>query len=89
MLKRALIPTMLALALSACAVGPDYSRPKVELPEAQAGAQAPAVDAGWWKRFDDPVLNQLIEEAIKSNLDLQAAAARVDQAAAQAGIARA
>ncbi|WP_434632080.1 efflux transporter outer membrane subunit [Chromobacterium sp. CV08] len=89
MLKRALIPVAVALAVSACAVGPDYSRPKVELPEAQAGAQAPAVDADWWQRFDDPVLNRLIEEAVKNNFDLQAAAARVDQAAAQAGIARA
>ncbi|MGC0153079.1 efflux transporter outer membrane subunit [Chromobacterium vaccinii] len=89
MLKRALIPVAVALAVSACAVGPDYSRPKVELPEAQAGTQAPAVDADWWQRFDDPVLNRLIEEAVKNNFDLQAAAARVDQAAAQAGIARA
>ncbi|WP_047238769.1 TolC family protein, partial [Chromobacterium subtsugae] len=89
MLKRALIPVAVALAVSACAVGPDYSRPKVELPAAQAGAQAPALDADWWQRFDDPALNQLIEEAVKSNLDLQAAAARVEQAAAQAGIARA
>ncbi|QEL57037.1 efflux transporter outer membrane subunit [Chromobacterium paludis] len=89
MLKRALIPMSIALALSACAVGPDYSRPKVELPAAQAGAQTPTVDADWWKRFDDPVLNQLIDEAVKNNFDLQAAAARVEQAAAQAGIARA
>ncbi|XLM21036.1 efflux transporter outer membrane subunit, partial [Chromobacterium piscinae] len=45
--------------------------------------------ADWWKQFDDPVLNQLIDEAVKSNADLQAAAARAEQAAAQAGIARA
>lgn len=89
MLKRALTPMSIALALSACAVGPDYSRPKVELPAAQAGAQTQTVDADWWKRFDDPVLNQLIDEAVKNNFDLQAAAARVEQAAAQAGIARA
>ncbi|OHX12339.1 efflux transporter outer membrane subunit [Chromobacterium sphagni] len=89
MLKRALIPVAVALAVSACAVGPDYSRPKVELPEAQAGQAQPTVSADWWKQFDDPVLNQLIEEAVKSNLDLQASAARVEQAAAQAGIARA
>jgi multidrug efflux system outer membrane protein len=89
MLKRALIPVAVALALSACAVGPDYSRPKVELPAAQAGADAPAVSTDWWKQFDDPVLNQLIDEAVKSNADLQLAAARAEQAAAQAGIARA
>ncbi|UTH76116.1 efflux transporter outer membrane subunit [Chromobacterium sp. IIBBL 290-4] len=89
MLKRALIPAAVALALSACAVGPDYSRPKVELPAAQAGAPNPALSADWWQRFDDATLNQLIAEALKNNADLQLAAARVEQAAAQAGIARA
>ncbi|POZ62881.1 TolC family protein, partial [Chromobacterium alticapitis] len=89
MLKRALIPAAVALAVSACAVGPDYSRPKVELPAAQAATQTPAVSADWWKQFDDPVLNQLIDEAVAGNADLQLAAARAEQAAAQAGIARA
>ncbi|MCS3804069.1 multidrug efflux system outer membrane protein [Chromobacterium alkanivorans] len=88
MLKRALIPSLTALALTACAVGPDYSRPKLELP-ASAQAQSPAIAMDWWKQFHDPVLDQLIAEALQHNQDLAVAAARVDEAAAQAGIARA
>ncbi|MCS3803307.1 multidrug efflux system outer membrane protein [Chromobacterium alkanivorans] len=88
MLKRALIPSLVALALTACAVGPDYSRPKLELP-ASAQAQSPAIAMDWWKQFHDPVLDQLIAEALQHNQDLAVAAARVDEAAAQAGIARA
>ena len=88
MLKRALIPSLVALALTACAVGPDYSRPKLELPDS-AQAQNPAIAMDWWKQFNDPVLDRLIAEALEQNQDLAAAAARVDEAAAQAGIARA
>ncbi|BBH12306.1 efflux transporter outer membrane subunit [Chromobacterium haemolyticum] len=88
MFKRALIPSLVALALTACAVGPDYSRPKLELPDS-AQAQSPAIAMDWWKQFNDPVLDQLIAEALEHNQDLAAAAARVDEAAAQAGIARA
>ena len=88
MLKRALIPSLVALALTACAVGPDYSRPKLELPDS-AQAQNPAIAMDWWKQFNDPVLDRLIAEALEQNQDLAAAASRVDEAAAQAGIARA
>ncbi|KMN29955.1 transporter [Chromobacterium sp. LK1] len=92
MLKRALMPSLLTLALSACAVGPDYSRPKLELPDSgqvQIAAQNPAIAMDWWQQFNDPVLDRLIAEALEQNQDLAAAAARVDEAAAQAGIARA
>lgn len=41
----------------------------------------------WWKNFRDPQLDSLIERAIQSNLDLQAAEARIRQARAQYGIA--
>ncbi|MDF0604509.1 efflux transporter outer membrane subunit [Neisseriaceae bacterium TC5R-5] len=91
MLKRALLPLLITLALSACAVGPDYHRPLLELPEAsaaQASSEALLVK-DWWQQFKDPILTQLIDEALQHNQDLLTAAARVDEAAAQAGIARA
>ncbi|MDN0085021.1 efflux transporter outer membrane subunit [Crenobacter sp. SG2305] len=95
MTKR-LLPAVVALALAGCAVGPDYSRPKFDMPDSWAaqnsqpgGAVGQTAEAGWWKRFNDPVLDQLVDEALSYNQDLAAAAARVDQAAAQAGIARA
>ncbi|MCC8363752.1 efflux transporter outer membrane subunit [Lysobacter sp. A6] len=37
----------------------------------------------WWRAFDDPVLDRLVEEAITGNVDLAIAAARVDEARAQ------
>ena len=71
----------LAALLSSCTVGPDYGRPPVETPAAyrfsQATAQAVA-DTGWWQGFDDPVLSSLVDEALRNNLDVQIAAARVD-----------
>ena len=46
----------------------------------------PAAD--WWTSFGDPALDQVVERALSGNLTLQEAAARLAQAAADAGIAR-
>ena len=85
------------LALTACAaVGPNYKLPeaaKINAPTAQGpfmGAASKAVSqdpvpAGWWKLYDDPVLNGLIEEALKANTDLRVAAANLARARAVAG----
>ncbi|MGZ8190582.1 MAG: efflux transporter outer membrane subunit [Methylococcaceae bacterium] len=76
------------LLLSGCAVGPDYHAPKVPVPKQWSGTQAktrpgtPQADQ-WWKAFNDPVLNQLITDAIAANLDLKQALARVKDARAQ------
>ncbi len=43
----------------------------------------------WWLAFNDPTLNQLIDEATAANANLAVAAARVKQARAIAGIAEA
>ena len=40
------------------------------------------VDQNWWKHFDDPVLDQLVEQALQNNKSLQIASARVDEARA-------
>jgi multidrug efflux system outer membrane protein len=65
-------------------VGPDYQRPTVEVPETflyQPNDVAAEADLAWWKRFEDPVLDQLIDEALANNKSVKIAAARVDQAA--------
>lgn len=72
----------LTLVLPACAVGPDYVQPKIETPPAwtvNLESAAELADQSWWQRFNDPVLDELIGTALKENLDLQIAAARVDQ----------
>ncbi|MGX1185470.1 NodT family efflux transporter outer membrane factor (OMF) lipoprotein [Pseudomonas sp. F-14 TE3623] len=83
--------------VTGCSVGPDYSVPKVELPE-HFLALTPTtrtVDAApwdltvWWNAFNDPVLSQLINRALEQNLDLAQATARIEQARAGLGAANA
>jgi NodT family efflux transporter outer membrane factor (OMF) lipoprotein len=79
-----------ALALAACSVGPDYAPPAT--PSAAAGsfisANSPAVQplapvqGDWWRLYDDPVLDGLIKDALASNTDVRAAAARLARARA-------
>ena len=45
-------------------------------------------DIPWWELFKDPVLQDLTREALINNYDLQTAAARVEEARAQIGVAR-
>jgi NodT family efflux transporter outer membrane factor (OMF) lipoprotein len=78
-----------ALALAACATGPDYAAPQT--PATSAGAfiaASPAVDtlkpvkADWWRLYDDPVLDQLVADAIAANTDVRVAVARLEKARA-------
>ena len=46
-------------------------------------------DLPWWRIFDDPVLQQLVTEAIRANYDLKTAIARIEQARQLIGVARA
>jgi multidrug efflux system outer membrane protein len=77
--------------LSACMVGPDYRRPAVDAPKAwrfSVNETHEISNVAWWDQFHDPALSNLVRAALKSNLDLEIAAANVDQAAAQYGITR-
>jgi multidrug efflux system outer membrane protein len=84
----------LLTALSALAalpsVGPDYQRPAVATPVAwkQAAAAESLPRGDWWRVFHDPALDQLETRALTANQSLAAAAARVEEARAAAGIAR-
>jgi multidrug efflux system outer membrane protein len=86
-----------ALALSGCAVGPNYHRPAVQTPTVflapdvpqETGTQTNSfADLPWWQVFHDPQLQGLIRTALKQNYDLQVAVERVTAARAQVGIAR-
>ncbi len=78
-----------ALSLSN-GVGPDYHRPDVASPIAwKAATAAEALPRGdWWTLFNDASLDDLVTRALAANQTLAAAAARVEQARAAAGIAR-
>jgi len=84
-LLKPLTPSLLALALAACAVGPDYQAPATAPAQLGADAQAKAYDRShfeslWWKQFDDPVLNQLVQASLTGNRDLRVAFARLKSA---------
>ena len=83
---------VLASLLSACAVGPGYTPPDVDMPagwhEAQAGGSLDrSALEHWWNAFGDPVLDDLVTRAIADDPDLKIAAARVREARAARGIA--
>lgn len=79
----------LALALSACAVGPNFrsaSTPPRASGQFDAAAR-PVFDqsdspANWWRLYDDPVLDRLIAQAFVANTDLRVAAANLRRARA-------
>lgn len=86
---------LLSIVLTGCAVGPNYKRPQVAVPEFHRGAPeaAPAAeslaDTKWDSLFGDETLNQLIRTGLERNFDVRIAAERVQQARAQVGITRA
>ena len=83
----------IAFLLFGCSVGPNYIKPKAEvspkwLEEGDPRVKTAASDyRNWWKAFNDPVLDRLIERAYRENLSLRIAGVRVLEARAQLGIA--
>jgi NodT family efflux transporter outer membrane factor (OMF) lipoprotein len=88
-MRRALATAMSALALGACVVGPGHRDPRPAAP-----AQTPFASLGspaftgneppgrWWSLFRDPLLDRLIEQALRENTDLRVAAANLRRARA-------
>lgn len=74
-------------------IGPDFATPQTDVANNWATKDTARIsdarprDAAWWKNFDDPALNRLIELAYKQNLDLRQAGVNVLQARAQLGAA--
>jgi NodT family efflux transporter outer membrane factor (OMF) lipoprotein len=77
-----------------CMVGPAYRRPIVDVPRQWKGELARGVSPGetvieqWWQSFHDPQLESFVARATAANLDLQLAAARVEEARANRGAVR-
>ncbi|MFA7680592.1 MAG: TolC family protein, partial [Pigmentiphaga sp.] len=93
---RGLLAAGLALLLSACAVGPDYHRPDISLGQTfkheegwkLAAPQDDLPRGAWWANYQDPVLNQLMEQIEASNLTLEQSRAQIRQAQASLGSTR-
>ena len=88
----ALVLALTGVLLAGCKTGPDYSRPKVEMPSKWASAHEggevdkPVSITEWWTTLNDPVLNELIARSVDANHDVRIAEARVREARAARGI---
>jgi outer membrane protein, multidrug efflux system len=85
---------LLGVVAGCAGVGPTYKRPEVA-PVAQFRSQVGPSEANsladlpWWQVFHDPALQALIGEGLSNNYDLRVAVARIQEASAQVGVARA
>lgn len=87
-LPRLALLVALTAALGGCVVvGPDFEKPTVSLPMKWGNGAAvkpskPPELSQWWQRLGDPVLDELIDEAVAGNLDVATAKARIREARA-------
>ena len=82
---KTLLSLLLVSLLSGCATNVEKAPHSLLIPEAWRNQVGPAstVEANWWQAFGDPLLNQLVEQALRNNPDILIARARVDQYRAQ------
>ena len=90
LLRASIALVVIAIALAACAVGPDYRAPAIALDASYLNAGATAVNAAapdkdiatFWRGFADPALSQLVERALAANGDVRIAQARLRESRA-------
>ncbi|WP_069858288.1 efflux transporter outer membrane subunit [Desulfoplanes formicivorans] len=76
------------ILLAGCSLSPSYHRPVQDIPVSWENRAGTRLEEQWWQRFNDPVLNGLVERALEHNLDLATSFARLEQAAAAVGLSR-
>src|SRR5258706_13435548 len=94
---RYLVATTTIALLAACTVGPNYVRPTADTPAAfkemegwkTAQPRDQELRGKWWESYNDPLLNELVEQVSVSNQNLVQAAAQFRQARALVQSARA
>jgi len=87
-MKNLTLIVIFILLLFACSIGPNYTKPKLNMPtgwqENQATIESKKeIDKQWWKNFQDVSLNNLVDKALSNNLDIKIAATRIQQARAE------
>jgi len=85
------------LLLGGCMVGPTYRKPEVTTPAkwnrlgetktALVGDRPRADLSRWWQQLNDPLLSELVEQALRQSLDLLKARARLRQSRASVAVA--
>jgi outer membrane protein, multidrug efflux system len=81
---RSFIVIAFTVLLTGCMVGPDYVRPVVDMPAAFRYEDRDAKETAnteWWRQFQDPVLDALINEALANNKNVKVAVANIERAA--------
>ena len=74
---------LFAALLTACAVGPRYATPRIDAAaQWMTDANAAPIELNWWRSFNDPLLDELVQSAVSSNPDLKEAQARLWEARA-------
>jgi NodT family efflux transporter outer membrane factor (OMF) lipoprotein len=86
----ALVPSLLLGLLCGCSLVPAYKRPDAPMAQTWDGAlqaslaDTVAVKSGWWRTYQDPALNALVDRSLQNNFSLASAIASVDAARANA-----
>ena len=84
MIVRLLLLFIISNLISCALVGPDYKRPEVNLPNTyhqEVNKENIATDLNhWWKLYQDPYLDDLMDKALNKNVDINAAIARLEEA---------
>ena len=96
---RSLALASLGCTLAGCAVGPNFVKPKPNVPArwsatarangaegADQVTSGPAHTAAWWSSFDDPTLTALVRQSAEQNLNVKQAVLRIEEAQAQAAV---
>jgi outer membrane protein, multidrug efflux system len=96
---RCLALASLGCTLTGCAVGPNFVKPKPNVPAGwSATAKAngtegaahvssqPAQTTAWWSSFGDPTLSSLVQQSAAQNLNVRQAVLRIEEAQAQAAV---
>lgn len=90
--RTALLAGVTLAVIAGCTVGPDHAPPTPATPAAWPAALERGVDSQpgdlreWWRAFEDPTLDGLVDRALAGSLDLREAAARVAEARALRGV---
>ncbi len=86
-MKRRVGGCLVLISIVSCTLGPDYQKVEPIVPKQWQAASAENLQTSktidlkkYWQSFGDAELNTLINKALKSNLDIKIALARVDQA---------